>query len=226
MAIRVMLTVLAVAISATTTRPTTMNTSTERAQRDELGARLRARDNEQVDYHITNSGTAAATGNKNTSHCPRHALYTFPHVRRLPRRGHSGLHSLSLRRKPSGSQGPAPMMTTLIRGTTQQTQLAVMVTETRASGNGPVDPDRSPQVPDPESAPSGRTGAAPAPTRPPCPMLCRRGQSEERAPEKSWEAKLKRDTGNKKTYPDSKKICEPPETERKIYLTIKKEEEK
>ena len=201
----IIMAVLAVYNSGTGTRPTTIRTPSESARRDEHSPRARAPDMDALTHRTADNITGADLYYNNDSHCPQNAPHTFPHVRRLPRRGHSGLHSLSLRRKPSGSQGPAPKLTNPIRVTHNQTPPAVRATAADAQSTGPVDPDRSPQLPEPESAPSGRTGAALAPTRPPCSMLCRRCQSKERSPEKSREVKLKRDAENKKTYPDSKK---------------------
>ena len=82
MAFAVMTTVLAVAFSATRTRPTATDIPLERAQRDEYGPRVSARRDNMGDYQNKNRISGADEYYNNGSHCPHRAPpHTHSHTR-------------------------------------------------------------------------------------------------------------------------------------------------
>ena len=224
MAFIVMTTVLAEPNSGTTPRPSTTNTPSERAQRDEHDYRVRPRGNDGSHCDINNNNQTAANRQQHKNHCPTRTLFTFPHVSRPSGRGHSGIHSSNLRRKPSDGQGPAPKETAITWQQHKSTATARPVARKRSS-DAPAQhgrpPRRSPQEPRTQDSRSTRHGPRRLPSEqsPVSHDQCRceeeelvYGTREDKtkrdAEKKNWKQEMKPPTKRKK--PQEKKRALPP----------------
>ena len=223
-----MFAVLAVAISGTTPSPSTTNTSSGSSQRNKYDYQATRRGNDGDVRNITYNILPAANRQQHKTHSPTRTLNTFPHVRRLPRRGQSGHNTPDLRRKPSDGVVPAPKETAITWQTHKNLNTA-RPDEPQASTAEPAHhgqpPSTSPQEQRAQSHHSGRHGPSQHASEqsPDIRDQCRCVKRKASPQKTGGQNNLRR---REKTYPDSKKIYEPPELGKIIYLTIKKKRRK
>ena len=216
-----MTTVLAEPISGTAPRTSTADTSSESAQRDEYSYRVPPRGNDGDDCDIIYNILPAASRQQHKTHCPTRNHSTFPHVSRPLWRGQSGHHSSDLRRKPSEGEVLAPIWTA-IKWQTQKNLHTACLAEQWAGTAGPAyhgqPPSTSPQEQRAQEHHSGRHGPhqhaseqAPG-IRDQCRSVKRKASPQKAGGQNN----LRR---REKTYPDSKKIYEPPELGKKKFTS-------
>ena len=196
MAIEVMMTVLAVLISATRTRPTTADIPSERAQQDEYRARVPARDNDGFDHQNINNIPAAGSRQTNRNHCPTIAHHTSTRVRGYTRPGTSGNIPLDSGASPAVTSNPTHDITTPQQQTNRMQQYAaVQPPETGRVGtlHQRNTPDRSPQEPIGLDPPSDRQSPPQRSSEQPPSMTSQRRHAKKRPHEEVREVNSKRD---------------------------------
>ena len=223
MANEVMMTVLAVLISTTRTRPTMADIPYERAQQDKYGARVPDRDDGGPDHQNINNIPAADSRQTNRNHCPTTAHHTYTRVRGYTRPGTSGNIPLDSGASPAVTSNPTHDITTPQQQTNRMQQYAaVQPPETGRVGtlHQRNTPDRSPQEPIGLDPPSDRQSPPQRSSEQPPSMTSQRRHAKKRPHEEVREVNSKRDAekipqgkkGKENKPPVNK---EPPQREKK-----------
>ena len=148
-------------ISGTTTRPSTTDIPTERAQRDEYDYQVSARGDDGYDHYTTNSVSVAASRQQNSAHCPNRAPHTQSTRKSPPLARPNGKCTSQSRRKPGGDDPSQDQTPTPQQQTESQcqpaSQKAPETLTVRAEERGYLSYG-SPQEPEQQKLCSGRGG--------------------------------------------------------------------